>query len=135
MVEIEVVVGHFGGQHHKGLPLALFMQLLRLFKGNEGVLLAMHYECGAVDLWHQFEVVEVLCHQEAQEAYLVLDNVLYRSVGRHQDESAWIVVCRDVGGWPTAHRPPEEQDVLLAHAHRLLQYVLVDIQCVPRDLL
>ena len=66
LVEVEVIVSHLGGEHHKGLSRAFLMQLLRMLKRDQSVFLTMDYESGALDLWHQLEVVEVFSHQETE---------------------------------------------------------------------
>ena len=135
--EVELVVVHLGWHVQVRLCRSCVGQLLRMRVVDQSICFAMQQEDWALCIPDRVDVSELLFNDEGEERYpaeLLPGCLLDRGVWRHQQEGVRLLDGREVGGRAAAHRPAEENDVLLLDANALGQ-VLIDCQSILLDCL
>ena len=88
---------------------------------NELIALTVDYHHGALCLLYTLDVVEMLAHEEGEEATGNLGcGLLDCCIGAHEDEGTWLVLTCEQTGWTTTHRSSEHNHILAVEAETSL---------------
>ena len=89
------------------------LQSPAMARRNELVALSMDYHYWALCFLYTLDVVEMLAHEEGEEAAGNLGRgLLDCGIGAHEDEGTWLVLSRQQASRPTSHRSSEHNNIL-----------------------